>query len=169
MQSLWLKVERFSAAVTPAALTAFMVLLTAVPLHIPGWGQVMPAFALISIYYWDTFCPGMLPYTFLLALGLLEDTLSGLPLGVSSAVNIVFAVLLLREHRNFGRAQFGAVWFGFALLSLMAMGFEWIIMSFYLGRMLPVGAQLLQWIATCFAYPLMHSLLTRVYRALMAS
>jgi len=167
MQTLWHRLERFSLTITPAALTVFFVLLTSIPLHIPGAGQVMPALALICIYYWNTFSPGLLPYTFLAALGLLEDTLYGMPLGLSSAVNILFAVMLLYEHRNFGRAQFGAVWFGFALLSLIAMVIEWIIMSFYQGQVLPVATDFLRWLATSFAYPPMHLLLTRVYRVLM--
>jgi len=146
----------------------FFVLLTAMPLHIAGASQVMPALTLICIYYWNTFSPGMLPYLFLAVLGLLEDTLYGLPIGLSSTVNILFAVMLLYEHRNFGKAQFGAVWFGFALLSLIAIAIEWAIMSFYEGQMLPAGADLLRWLATCFAYPPMHLLLTRAYRALMS-
>ncbi len=146
-----------------------MVLLAAVPLRVAGASQLMPAFALICIYYWDTFCPGMLPYAFLLALGLLEDTLTGLPMGVSSVIFIVFGLLLIRERSNFGRSRFSAVWFGFALLSFVVMALEWIIMSFYSGSMLPIGIHLLQWLATCLAYPPMHLLLTRVYRALMGA
>ena len=151
---------------TPAVLTAAMVVLAAIPLRIPGMPQLMPVFALINIYYWDTFVPGMLPYLFLFALGLLEDTLTGLPLGLSSFLNIVFALLLLRERKNVGKAVFGAVWLGFVSLSFIVFGLEWLIMSIYTARLLPVTAHLLQWLATCFAYPPVHLLLTRVYRSL---
>src|SRR5579872_1461591 len=100
MQPLRARLERFSLEATPAALTVFWVLLAAVPLRIPGIRAVMPLFGLISIYYWNTFLPGSLPYLFLFALGLIEDTLSGLPLGVSPVVNILFALLLIREHKS---------------------------------------------------------------------
>jgi rod shape-determining protein MreD len=167
MQPLRQRLEYVSLRATPAALTVLLVLLSAVPMPIPGITQVMPVFALISIYYWDTFYLGALPYTFLFALGLLEDTLLGLPLGVSSFVNIVFALMLLRERRNFGKTLFGTVWLGFVSLSLVAMALEWIALSVYFGRMLPVAAHLLQWVATCLAYPPMHLLLTRVFRSLI--
>jgi rod shape-determining protein MreD len=170
MQSPKKRLEEFSLKITPAVLTVLMVLFAAVPLRIPGAAQVMPVFALINIYYWGTFYPGALPYVFLFALGLLEDTLTGLPLlGVSSLINLVFALVLTRERHNFGKTLFGAVWLGFASLSLMAVAIEWIVMSIYLGRMVPVGAHLLQWLATCLVYPPMHLLLTRVYRMLVGS
>ena len=167
MQSFRARLERFSLEATPAVLTVFIVLFAAVPLRIPGLKEVMPLFALISIYYWNTFLPGALPYLFLFALGLVQDTLSGLPLGVSSVVNILFALLLLREHKSFGKTRFGAVWLGFTLLSFVAMAIEWVIMSFYSGMMLPVEGLLLQWAATCLAYPSMHLLFTRIYRMLL--
>lgn len=168
MQSFRQRLEQASLKVTPAALTTIMVLLAAVPLRIPGSAQLMPVFALICIYYWDTFIPGLLPLVFLFALGLLEDTLTGLPLGVSSFVNIVFSLMLMRERRNFGKTMFGTLWLGFVSLSFLAIALQWLIMSIYLGRMLPLSGHLLQWVATCFAYPPVHMVLTRIYRALMA-
>lgn len=165
MQRLRQRLELFSVRITPAAITVLMVLLAAVPLKIPGASQVMPIFALICIYYWDTFYLGVLPYTFLFVLGLLEDTLTGLPLGVSSFVNIIFALMLLRERRNFGKTLFGTVWLGFVSLSLVACALEWLILSIYFGMMLPMAGHLLQWVSTCFVYPPMHLLFTRVYRA----
>lgn len=168
MQSSKAKLERFSMAATPAALTVLLLLLAVIPFHIPGLRQMMPAFVLISIYYWNTFLPGALPYFFLFILGLLQDVFSGLPIGVSSAVNILFALLLMREYRNFGKSRFGAVWFGFIFLSLVAFTFEWALMGFYSGHILPVSRSFLQWGVTCLAYPLMHLLLTRIYRVLIS-
>jgi rod shape-determining protein MreD len=169
MRFIWQRLERFSLAVTPAALTVLMVLVSAVPLHIPGIGHMMPHLALISIYYWEMFCPGLMPFTFLMVLGLIEDTLHGMPLGVSSAVNIVFALMLIREQRTFGNARFKAVWLGFSLLSFLALALEWVIVSFYYGGILPVEAHLLRWVATCLCYPPLHLLLTRIQRTLLAS
>jgi rod shape-determining protein MreD len=168
MPSLKQRLEGFSLRMTPAALTVLFVLLAAVPLRIPGATQLMPVFALICIYYWDTFSPGLLPFTFLFALGLLEDTLTGRPLGVSSFVDIVFALILLRERQNFGKTMFGTLWLGLVSLTLVAVAIKWVILSIYFGKALPIGVQLLQWVATCIVYPPMHLLLTRVYRTLFA-
>lgn len=167
MQSFKRKLEHFSIILTPAVLTVFMVLLAAVPLHIAGAAQLMPLFALISIYYWNTFAPGLLPYAFLLALGLLEDTLRGMPLGISCVIYIVFALLISREQKSFGRAKFGGLWVGFALLSLIVLLLEWCMMSFYWSSMLPFGPHLLEWLMTCLAYPPVHFFLARVRGMLM--
>ena len=169
MQSLRKRLESLSLRITPAVLALVLVLLAAVPLHIPGAGQIMPMFALISIYYWNTVYVGALPFTFLFLLGLLEDTLTGLPLGVSSFVNLVFALMLMRERKNFGKTMFGTMWLGFVSLCLFAVVLQWVIMSIYLGKFLPVAGHLLQWVATCLAYPLVHLALTRIYRAVLES
>ncbi len=169
MQSFRQRLEHLSLRVTPAVITVLLVMFAAVPLRIPGAAQIMPIFALISIYYWGTFTPGTLPYLFLFALGLLEDTLTGTTMGVSSTINLGFALVLTWERNNFGKTLFGTLWLGFISLSLVAVMTEWLIMSISLGRMLPLAGHFLQWVATCLAYPPMHLIFTRIYRAMMDS
>jgi len=153
----------------PPALTAFMVILAAVPLRIPGIHEVMPAFTLINIYYWGIFYPGILPYWFLCVVGLLEDTLAGMPLGVSSFVNLAVAFMLVKERRILGKMLFGSVWFGFMMLACFAMLLQWCVISIYFGRFVPIGDNVMQCMATCLAYPLLHLMLTKIYRRIYAS
>jgi rod shape-determining protein MreD len=169
MQSFWQRIDQLSCKLTPSVLTVFMVLLAAVPLHIPGINQIMPLFALINIYYWGVYYPGVMPYPFLFALGLLQDTLTRTPLGVSSFVYMAFAFLLIVQRRIFGKMLFATVWFGFVTLSAIAVLLMWCIMSIYSLRWLPLGSSLLQWGMTCFSYPLLHLLLTRIYRRIHLS
>jgi rod shape-determining protein MreD len=157
--------EKLSVRMTPAACTALMVLLAAVPWHLPGISRVMPAFTLINIYYWGMFFPGALPYVFLFFLGLLQDTLVGTPLGLSSLINIVFA-LLIANRRLFGKMVFTTVWLGFCILVCVPLGLEWFILCIYSAKLLPLSEYGLLWGATCLAYPPLHLLLTRVYRML---
>jgi rod shape-determining protein MreD len=169
MQSFWQKLEQFSCKVTPAALTSFLVLLASIPLHIPGINQIMPLFVLINIYYWGVYYPGVMPYGFLFVLGLLQDTLERLPLGVSSFVYMAFAFLLVLQRRVFGKMIFSTVWLGFITLSLIAVILMWAILSIYTLRWLPLAPPLLQWLMTCLSYPLIHMLLTRIYQRIHIS
>ena len=169
MQSFWQKLDQLSCKLTPAVLTTFLVLLAAVPLHVPGISQIMPLFVLINIYYWGVYYPGVMPYGFLFALGLLQDTLERTPLGVSSFVYMAFAFLLVLQRRIFGKMIFSTVWLGFITLSFMAVMLMWAILSIYLFRWLPLSGPLLQWLMTCLSYPLMHMLLTRIYRRIYIS
>ncbi len=166
MEPFGQRLRQMSWYAVPAAVTMLMVLLSAVPWHIPGINSMMPAFALINIYYWGIFRPGALPYGFLFVLGLLQDVLVGTPLGISPFVNVSCAIMLAARRRIFGRMLFGAVWFGFAVWSCAALLMQWGIAGMYAGRVLPLGAYALQWGATCLVYPLLHRLLTRIYRAI---
>ncbi len=164
MNSFWQQLEQLSLKLTPAVLTTFMVLLTTVPFRLPGINEIMPSFLFINIYYWGVFYPGILPYGFLFVLGLLQDTLGGTPLGVCSLVNLVAAFLLTTERRVLGKMLFGSVWFGFAVFLCFATLLQWGVMSIYFAKLLPIRSHLLQYCTTCLAYPLMHIVLTWVYR-----
>lgn len=163
MQTIWQKLERFSYMLAPMVVTACMALLASVRLHVPGLSEVMPAFVLINIYFWCLFCPGSLPYWFLFALGLVQDTLAGLPPGVTSLGNIVFVFLINAERHAFGKMLFGSVWFGFCVLSFSVFALEWVTLSLYSRLFLPPVSLLFPWAATCLAYPLMHVMLTHFY------
>ena len=163
MRSLKQQLEEFSHQFTPALITTAIVLITVIPLRIPGIKEIMPNLAFINIYYWGVFYPGTLPYGFLFALGILQDSLTGNPLGMSSFINMVFAFMLGARKRVFGQALFGSLWTGFAVLSLAAFALQWAVLSIYYGRLLPVEAHGIQWCSTALAYPLMHLLLTRLY------
>ncbi len=153
--------------VTPAAFTVIMLLFGAVFCRIPGGCPIMPLFTVINIYYWSVFCPGILPYWFLFLIGIVQDTLNGVPLGVSSLINMLFALVIIRRFRTFNHMSFVVVWLRFITLSAFVMMLIWLVTDLYQGRaVLPARYQFLQWLSSCLAYPFMHFILTHIYRAL---
>lgn len=167
MQSSYRKIEGFAARVIPALLTFFIALLMAIPMHgaVLGTGMT-PAIVLICIFYWGVYSPGVLPYSFLFLLGIVQDALSGQPLGLSSFVNMGFAYLLHSQRKLMGRALFGTVWVSCALLIAMATLVQWAIISLYVGKAYPLAVPLMRWVVTCIAYPPLHVLFTQVYKRL---
>ena len=164
MHYFWKKAEYWSVRLVPASATLFMVFFAAVLGKIPGFNQIMPMFTLINIYYWCVFYPRTLPYWFLFILGILQDTLTGVPLGFSSFFNIVFAWLLINKFRVFRNMSFAIVWLRFIILSVFVTFLQWFIMAIYYGNVMPVGTQIMMWLSSCFAYPIVHFLLTLIYR-----
>lgn len=160
------KAEGLVAKVVPALLTLFIALLTAIPTSLFGKGDMTPAFTLLSIFYWGVYSPGSLPYSFLFILGLLQDSLSGMPLGGSSFINIGVAYLLHSQRKLMGRALFGTVWLTCILLVATAAMTQWSIMCVYSGQTYPFAGAMLRAAVTCIAYPPMHLLLTQVYKRL---
>jgi rod shape-determining protein MreD len=164
MQSFRKRIEQASGMALPAAIIILMLLLSAVLSHIAGLGQVMPLLTLINIYYWSVFYPGMLPYWLLFTLGILQDTLTGQPLGFSSFINIIFAWMLTGRLHMLIPPSFAMLWLRFALSACAMVLLEWVVMGIYYGRILPFNMPALQWLSSCLAYPPVHFFLASVYR-----
>ena len=148
----------------PAVFTVLILLLSVILSRIPGFGQVMPLFTLINIYYWSVFYPGILPYWFLFALGMVQDTLTGQPLGFSSFINIVFVWMLSDRLRLQREPSFAAAWLKFAVSASAIILLEWIVMGIYYHKILPLSVPALRWFSSCLAYPPVHFLLAALYR-----
>lgn len=164
MQSSYRRSQSLAARAVPALLTLLVSLMTAVPSHLMGNGDLAPAFTLICIFYWAVYLPGALPYSFLFILGLLQDSLSGMPLGISSFINMSMAFLLTSQRRLMGKTLFGTVWLTCAMLSALAFMAQWGAMCLYYSKPYDLGAPFLRWAVTCIAYPPSHLLLTQVYK-----
>lgn len=164
MQPSWHWLERIIIRCIPASFTVLMLLFGSVLSRIPGAGQLMPLFNVINIYYWCIFFPGSLPYIFLFIIGILQDSLSGTPLGFSSFINVLFAWGLITRFNTMGNVSFATLWLRFIILSLAVIVMGWFIMSMYYSGLLSIRPQLLQWMSTCLAYPAIHFFLTRVYQ-----
>lgn len=154
--------DRFVVAIVPSLLTLMMPILLAALTHMVFLSKIMPLLVVISVYYWCMFLPGSLPYLFLFSLGFLQDTLTGAPLGLSSFINVVMAWMVLHRFHMTGSVSFATIWLRFIAVCAMAAGMEWSIMSLYYGRMVPGELLALRFFSTCFAYPIIHLLFTRV-------
>lgn len=169
MQSSFRSSGSVAVKAVPALLTLFVTLCTFVPLHVLGSGEMTPLFALVCVFYWSVYSPQALPYSFLFVLGLLQDALSGTPLGMSSFINLGLSYLLHSQRRLMGKAHFGAVWLSAGALLAMATMTEWSIMCLVSGKTYDVSVPLLRWTVTCTTYPLMHLLLTQLYKRIRRS
>lgn len=166
MQTSFRASESIAVKATPALVTLLVTFLTYIPSHVLGSGEATPAFTLVCIFYWCVYSPQALPYTFLFLLGVLEDALSGTPLGISSFIHLGVAYLVQSQRRLMGRAMFATVWMSGAVLLLIALLSQWLMMCVYTGKAYGMSAALLRWAVTALTYPLMHLLLTQVYKRL---
>jgi rod shape-determining protein MreD len=157
-KSKWL-----TGIVSPAALTLLLVVLSASPKRIIMIGDFVPLFAAIGIFYWALFRPKRMPYWFIFILGLVQDALFGMPLGISSLAYLLFRYMVGSQRRLFIKEAFWAVWAGFSGFASLLFIFIWVVMSLYHQMVLPFASSILQWIFTALCYPLLHLLYTRLY------
>lgn len=160
MSGSWLPIlDRWSVWLSPFALTFFLVLASATPLRLPGGAVVAPSFALIAVFFWTLHRPDAMPPLAVFAIGLVQDVLSGEPLGVNAAVLVMVQAGLASQRRFFNGKSFSVVWLGFAIAAVGAYAASWALVSIWHGSVVDVRVAALRGLATIGWCPILCRLL----------
>jgi len=141
-------------AATPMILGILGVIFLALPLRLlEGWAPT-PIIPLVVVFFWSIYAPDYLPSVSVFFIGLLQDLLTGGPLGLWAAVYLATQFVVMSQRPYFlGREQ-KVVWLGFALAAAGASVMLWLVMSLMSGVLLPVGDLLGQMAVTVLIYPI---------------
>jgi rod shape-determining protein MreD len=130
MGSVFVALVPFSLGVIGAVVANF-------PVSLGGGLVPAPLFVLMPLYFWCLVRPDLMPPATAFMLGLLEDLLSGGPLGVWAASFVACYAFVDRERDAFaGLASYGAI-LGFATAVLIAAGTAYGIVAIYYWRFPP--------------------------------
>ena len=160
--SLWHRLDALARRLTPFALTLVLVVVSVVPLHIPGFARVAPLLPLIAVYHWAIYRPALLPAFAVFVIGLLQDTLTGMPIGVNALVFLGVYGVVLSQRRFFAGKSFAVVAAGAALSS-------WILVSVYYVTLVAPRPVLFQYLMTLGVFPLLVWVFLRWQRAFLES
>lgn len=167
--SLWYRFELAVRGLTPFIVTVSLAVLTVIPLRIPDFAPVTPALTVIAVYYWSIYRPDLLPMAAVFGVGLFQDALAGMPLGLTALVLILVQYVVIAQRRFFHSKTFLVEWWGFLLVAPGAALVSWLLASLYFGVLVaprPLGFQLLLSIAL---YPCLAWLFTRIQHYLLRS
>lgn len=165
--SFWYRVDRFARDLTPFALTFLLLIVNAMPFHVPGFAQVAPLLPMIGIYFWAVYRPDLMPATAVFMIGILHDFLSGLPVGVSALVFLLVLGAALAQRSFFFGKSFMIVWFGFVMVAAGALALEWVAMSLISGSIIQARSALYQYGLTVALFPFLAWLFTRWQHAFL--
>jgi rod shape-determining protein MreD len=149
---------------TPGLLALILVLLSLAPYNLPGSAQLVPPLALMAVFHWGIFRPDLLPGPLAFVLGLLQDILSGGPLGMWAIVFLLVLVVTASQRRFFLGKMFVVEWLGFALVVPVVYLSIWIIGSIYIGAIVDPGALFVQGLLAVALYPALSWLMSIVRR-----
>jgi len=152
------RTELFLWTLVPAALTLLLLLLCTIPKHLWGISAIMPILPLTSIFYWGRIKSTEIPFWFAFVIGLLMDSVSGMPLGISALLYMVFLVALHSRSKHLQNQGFMFIWWYFAVLLAIFCTLQFIIMSLYDDQIFSFVPAFLQWLITAGLYPLLHKL-----------
>lgn len=163
----WQRVDRGVRGLAPLMITLALTYISVLPLRVPGLTPVTPVVTLIAVYYWSIYRPDLLPLVATFVIGIMQDTLSGAPLGLSSLILLLVQGVVISQRRFFHGKTFLVEWWGFILVAPVALLITWLLGSLYHGVFVaprPLGFQLLLTIAL---YPALTWLFARMQHYLL--
>jgi rod shape-determining protein MreD len=164
---LWLRVDIAARRLAPLVLTLVLVVLSQVPMQLPASMPITPAFAVISIYFWGLHQPDVLPAPAVFGVGLFQDVLGGLPIGLNAFMLLVLYGLVVSQRRYFFGKSFGVLWWGFAMVAIVTGFLEWAMMSILSGRVLAVMPVAVEQLTTAALYPVVAYVFVLTHRSIL--
>jgi len=149
----WRRMDVAARRLTPFGLTLILVVLNVVPLHVPALAMVFPVLPLIAIYHWAIYRPELMPYYAVFFIGLLQDILTNMPIGVNALVFLGVHGAVISQSRFFTGKSFAIVWLGFALVAAAATLANWVLISVYNIALISPGAVFFQYLLTLGCFP----------------
>jgi rod shape-determining protein MreD len=169
MDVVWQKLDQILKLAMPSALALLMTLFSVVVWPLPYLGPVMPPLAFIALYYWSTHRPDLFPSGVAFAIGLLNDLINGLPIGVSALLFLVAQQIILRHRRFFAGHSFFMLWSGFALAASILMIAQWVLIGLISWQITPFLPVLIQTVLSIVLFPLPCWILIHLQRAALSA
>ena len=158
------RVSRLIKSATPTALGLFGVLLLALPVRI-GEGLIpTPLLPLVIVFFWSIYGPSYLPSASVFAIGLLQDFMTGGPLGLWPLVYLFTQYIVLSQRSYFVGREQRVVWIGFAFAASGGALILWLVMSLMSGTLLPVWSLAGQILATIAVHPVFAAGFAHLHR-----
>lgn len=159
--------ENAAERLLPVATTALAALLSILPLRLPGYAAVTPAFLVMAAYHWTIYRPHLLPPFALFIIGATYDILTGGLLGVTSLSLLLARAVVLRYRRWFDDRAFAYVWSGFAVLTGGLILMLWMLHSVLELRLVDFRSSIFRAVLTISLFPVVSFVLGRTQRTLM--
>ena len=165
MEMVWQRLDSGLRLAMPSAVSLLMTLFSVVVWPLPYLGAVMPPLAFIALYYWTAHRPDLFPSGVAFLIGLLNDVIHDLPIGVSAFLFVLAHQAILQQRRFFAGHSFFMLWSGFALLATAVMILEWILIGLVRWQIVPFLPVLIQTVLAIVIFPLPCWVLIKLQKA----
>lgn len=164
MNSAALNLVPMLRVLVPGTATLLLVVFAATPIGVPFLSAVSPLLTLGAVYFWGIYRPETLPVWVAFVLGLVQDLLTGAPLGLTALILVLARELAVSQRRVVLGQSFGVEWAGFVLVAVGASGVAWAGASIYAGSLVRPDPLVVQGLLTAAAYPALWWLLAQAAR-----
>jgi rod shape-determining protein MreD len=165
---MWHFVDRSARNIAPVAVTLLLMLAGMTPLRLPQFESIAPPLTLMAVYYWAVHRPDLMRPAVAFLIGVLQDLLSGAPLGVTPLAFMIAYWVSLTQRQLFLGTSFLLMWLGFAGVAVVAGAVQWLAYSALAGNLLGPEPALFQAVLAIGLFPLPAWLFMRVQRAFLS-
>ncbi|NQV84907.1 MAG: rod shape-determining protein MreD [Rhodospirillales bacterium] len=165
--SLWHRMDLLARQLTPSMLTLALVIIGVVPLRILEFSTVMPLLPLMAVYHWAVFRPRLLPAYAVFLIGILQDILTGAPVGMNAFIFLLVYGAVLLQKRFFTGRPFLILWLGFALIVACAAALNWLAVSLLSVTIVEIRTAVFQYLLTLGFFPAVAWVFMRWQRAFL--
>ena len=162
---VWQKVDQKVKETIPFLFTFILVLISVIPIRIPGYTEIAPVFPLISIYHWAIYRPTLLPLWAVFILGTLYDLLSGVPLGLYILVFLSVYGIVVSQRRFIIGKSFFVYWLGYGIIALGAALESWFVASVWYASLLNLQSIFFQYLISFGIFPIVAWISLRLQQA----
>jgi len=147
--------------------TAFIAaLLMATQTHVPRLNSIMPMLSLGVVYFWSIHRPHLFGIGAAFVVGLLQDLVTGVPLGLGTMILLLTRAGVATQARLFLGKPFVMHWWGFILLAFAAAAVSWLLAAVALGVLAPIGQVTMSAILGIVMFPLTFGFCRMIERLL---
>ncbi|GHF30618.1 hypothetical protein GCM10017044_27500 [Kordiimonas sediminis] len=151
----------------PLLITLLMAIIMLLPIGTGAANVTMPHLVLISVFYYMSYRPLLLPYGACAFVGFMLDLWLDVPLGMNMAMLVLTRFFVLNQLKHYRGKSAVFQWGTFGLLTVVLYTMSWALMSMINREMWPVVPHLTQWLVTLFAYAPVALLLGRFRKAFL--
>lgn len=161
---IWQRLDVVARSLFPFLLTVLLVVVSMVPMRVPSLAPIMPALALVAVYYWAVYTPTLMPIWAVFLIGLFQDLLIGDALGAGIIALLCVHAFIGWQRRFFAQASFSMIWCMFMLVAAGAMVMTWLLTSFAMSQSVDPRPALFQYLMTVAVYPVFAWLMVQGQR-----
>lgn len=152
-EGLWHRLDVVARGISPFFVTLLLVLLGMLPLRIVDLSPIVPALALIGVFFWSVHRPDLMPIWAVFLIGFAQDLLAGSVIGPGIVGLLIAHALVVWQLRFFLAASFAVTWVAFMLVAAVALGVTWLLTCIGLLAYVDPSPLLFQYLVTLAFYP----------------
>ncbi|MEQ8709999.1 MAG: rod shape-determining protein MreD [Rhodospirillales bacterium] len=159
------RLDHVARQIVPCLSVLILILISAIPFHLPFWGVIAPMLSLPAIFYWAVHRPDLIPPSMAFLLGLFQDAIIGTPLGVGALILLLMQGGVSAQSTVFYGKSFLINWWGFGMVTAPAMLLFWLLVSMIDSALVPFLPVVFQYLIMIGLYPVLNWLLARLQYA----